>query len=122
MVPAPDSVPGLSTGAVRDAAGFELRFPGAGHAPDNVVAYFPRQRVLLGGCLVKADTATTMGYVGAADVENWPVAVARVRAAYPQARLVVPGHGRVSGPEALVHTKRLVAEKGPAARRATSRP
>jgi metallo-beta-lactamase class B len=116
-VPAPDSVPGLSAAAVRDGAGFELFYPGAGHAPDNVVAYFPAQRVLFGGCLVRADTATTVGNVADADVDNWPRAVARVRAAYPDARLVVPGHGAVGGVSALAWTERLVTEKGPAARR-----
>ena len=110
--PAPDSVIGLESGARRDPAGFELLYPGAGHTRDNVVVYFPRQRVLLGGCLVKADTATTLGNVADADVPNWPRAVARVRAAYPEARIVIPGHGALGGPSALTWTERLVREKG----------
>lgn len=120
-VPAPDSVPGLTAGRVRDAAGFELLFPGHGHTPDNIVVYFPAQRVLHGGCMIKADTATTMGNVADADVQSWPRAVARVRAAYPGVRLVIPGHGAVGGPAALPSTERLVAEKGPAAK-AAARP
>lgn len=110
--PAPDSIPGLGSGPWRDSAGFELLHPGAGHTRDNVVAYFPRQRVLLGGCLVKADTATTLGNVADADVPNWPRAVARVRAAYPEVRIVIPGHGALGGPSALAWTERLVREKG----------
>ena len=120
-VQAPDSVPGLTAGRVRDAAGFELLFPGHGHTPDNIVVYFPAQRVLHGGCMIKADTATTMGNVADADVRSWPRAVARVRAAYPEVRLVVPGHGAVGGPAALPWTERLVTEKGPAAK-AAARP
>ena len=111
----PDSIAGLAAAPVRDAAGFELRFPGAGHAPDNIVVYVPAARLLFGGCLVKPDTATTVGNVADADVVNWPRAVAAVRAAYPDARIVVPGHGAVSGPSALAATERLIAEKGPAA-------
>lgn len=112
----PDSVPGLSAHTVRDAAGFDLLYPGAGHTPDNIVVYFPGQRVLLGGCLIKSDTATAVGNVADADVDHWPRAVARVRAEFPALRTVVPGHGAVSGPAALPWTERLIREKGPLAR------
>jgi beta-lactamase class A/glyoxylase-like metal-dependent hydrolase (beta-lactamase superfamily II) len=103
----PDSVPGLSAGRVADAAGFELLHPGPGHTPDNLVAYFPAQRVLFGGCLVKSDTATTRGNLREADLAAWPATVARVRATYPRVLRVVPGHGAVGGPRALTHTERM---------------
>ncbi|MET0397304.1 MAG: subclass B1 metallo-beta-lactamase [Longimicrobiaceae bacterium] len=101
--------------------GAEVFFPGAGHTPDNVVVYFPRQRVLFGGCLVKADTATTVGNVADADVPGWPGALARVRQRYPAMATVVPGHGAVSGPGALRVTETVVREKGPAALEALRR-
>lgn len=110
-----DSLAGLDLRPVLAGTGAEVYFPGAGHAPDNVVVYFPRQRVLYGGCLVKADTATTVGNVADADVPGWPAAVARVRDRYPAARQVVPGHGAVSGPAALSVTERVIRERGPAA-------
>lgn len=113
-LPAPEEVAGLVTGALRES-GLELFYPGAGHTRDNVVAWFPEQRVLFGGCLVKADTATTVGNVADADVPNWPRAVAAVRERYPSTRLVVPGHGAVSGPAAFRATEELIATKGPAA-------
>ena len=116
--PLPDSLAGLAAAPRADAAGFELFYPGAGHTADNVVAYFPAAGVLFGGCLVKSDTATTVGNVADADVAAWPRTVARVRERYRGARLVVPGHGAVSGPEALTVTEALIAEKGPAARAA----
>lgn len=103
----PDTVPGLSSRRVVGAGEFQLLFPGPGHTPDNVVAYFPRQRVLFGGCLVKSDTATTRGYVGEANLAAWPASVARVRAAFPAVLTVVPGHGAESGPRALTHTERM---------------
>ena len=101
-----------------DASGFELFYPGAGHTADNVVAYFPAAGVLFGGCLVKSDTATTVGNVADADVDAWPQTVARVRARYPEVDRVVPGHGAVSGPAALTVTEALIAEKGPTAKAA----
>ncbi|GLC23950.1 subclass B1 metallo-beta-lactamase [Roseisolibacter agri] len=118
----PDSIPGLAAAPQRDPAGFELRFPGAGHAPDNIVVYVPAARLLFGGCLVKPDTATTVGNIADADVANWPRAVAAVRTAYPDARLVVPGHGAVGGPSALTWTERLIAEQGTAAAERLRRP
>lgn len=113
-VAAPDVLPGLDVGAVR-VGGVELFYPGAGHARDNVVAWFPEQRVLFGGCLLKVDTATTVGNVADADVPNWPQAVARVSRSYPETRIVVPGHGAVSGASAYRVTRELIASKGPAA-------
>ncbi|HEU0079928.1 MAG TPA: subclass B1 metallo-beta-lactamase [Longimicrobiaceae bacterium] len=115
-----EAVPGLES-APATVEGAEVFFPGAGHAPDNVVVYFPRQRVLYGGCLVKADTATTVGNVADADVPGWPAVVERVRERYPAARVVVPGHGAVSGPDALRVTRELVRDKGPAALEALRR-
>ena len=34
----------------------------------------------------------------------WPAALERVRAAFPEAVHVVPGHGEVGGPELITHT------------------
>jgi metallo-beta-lactamase class B len=115
--PAPvlDSIPGLARSARRDPARFELFFPGVGHSPDNIVAYFPKSRVVFGGCLLKPDTATTTGNVADADVVQWPKTVARVAARYPNVTTVVPGHGAVSTARALTVTQTLITEKGPAA-------
>ncbi|HET7230136.1 MAG TPA: subclass B1 metallo-beta-lactamase [Longimicrobium sp.] len=111
--PAPDSVPGLAERPWSDPAGFEVRYAGPGHTRDNVVVWFPAQHLLFGGCMVKSDTATTVGNVRDADVAAWPRTVASVRAAYPAVRLVVPGHGRVSAPDALTHTEQLIGTKAP---------
>jgi metallo-beta-lactamase class B len=110
-----DSVAGLARAATRDVAGFELFFPGAGHSPDNIVAYFPTQRVLFGGCLIKPDSATTTGNVADADVAEWPKTVARVAARYRDASTVIPGHGAISGRKAFEATERVIIEKGPSA-------
>ena len=110
-----DSIAGLAHSARRDPAGFELYFPGVGHSPDNIVAYFPKSHVLFGGCLLKPDTATTTGNVADADVVQWPKTVARVAARYPDVTTVVPGHGAVSTARALSVTQTLITEKGPAA-------
>jgi glyoxylase-like metal-dependent hydrolase (beta-lactamase superfamily II) len=117
-LPALDVVRALGTS--RDAeplteGPLQLFYPGPGHTRDNIVVWFPRQGVLFGGCLIKADTATTVGNVADADVPSWPDAVRRVREAYPDARVVVPGHGAVGGHAAFEVTETIVRTKGPAA-------
>ncbi len=111
--PAPDAL--FSSGAFSDPRGFEAFFPGAGHAPDTIVVWFPQQRVLFGGCLVKAEESADLGYVGEADLGRWPAAIAAVRARYPEAAIVVPGHGAPGTRRALERTLELLAAKVKAA-------
>jgi metallo-beta-lactamase class B len=73
---------------------------GEGHTRDNVVGYFPDEHVLFGGCMVKEIDASK-GYLGDANVGEWSATVEKVKAAYPEAKVVVPGHG-ASGTAALL--------------------
>jgi metallo-beta-lactamase class B len=97
-----------------DPLGFEAFYPGAGHAPDNIVVWFPAERILFGGCLVKAEVAPDLGNVADADLAHWPSAVDAVRARYPEAAIVVPGHGPVGTLQALVHTVDLLRARAAA--------
>jgi metallo-beta-lactamase class B len=82
-------------------------FPGAAHAPDNLVVYVPAQQVLFGGCMVRA-LDSGLGPLGEADLKSWQLAIERVRTRFPGATLIVPGHGEPGGPELLAHTRALV--------------
>lgn len=106
----PEAVAGLDAKARRDPEGFELFYPGAGHARDNIVVYFRRQRVLFGGCLVKSVTSPNLGNTADASLDEWPMTIRRVRQTYPAARVVVPGHGTVRG-DALGRTLELLADR-----------
>lgn len=86
----------------------EVFYPGAGHAPDNLVVYVPEARVLVGGCAVFEAARQTPGYTGDADLAAWPESIRRVRARYPDAEMVFPGHGLPGGPELLDHTVAVV--------------
>jgi metallo-beta-lactamase class B len=76
------------------------RYFGEGHTKDNVVGYFPAERVLFGGCLVK-ELDASKGYLGDANLSAWSATVERVKQAYPHVQLVVPGHG-AHGDKALL--------------------
>jgi glyoxylase-like metal-dependent hydrolase (beta-lactamase superfamily II) len=99
-----------------DHDGFEVFHPGAGHSPDNVVVWLPRERVLFGGCLVKSAAARDLGNTADADVAHWDDAVMAVLARYPRAAIVVPGHGAEGGTGLLTHTRDLVVTLGGVAR------
>jgi metallo-beta-lactamase class B len=85
-----------------------LLYPGPGHAPDNIVVWLPRQRLLFAGCLVRSVSSDDLGDTSDADIERWPVAVRRVIERYREARILVPGHGPTGGPELLSHTMELL--------------
>lgn len=84
---------------------------GAGHTTDNVVVWLPRQKVLFAGCLVKSLDSNSLGNTKDGDLAAYPATLRKVQAAYPQARIVVPGHGDWGGPELIEHTLGLCQEK-----------
>ena len=87
----------------------ECRFLGPGHATDNVVVWLPAEQILFGGCMVKELAATGAGNTeDAAPLEEWRRTVERVQKRYPDARIVVPGHGTEGGAELLEHTKQIL--------------
>lgn len=79
---------------------------GEGHTRDNVVGYFPEDKALFGGCLIK-EVGAGKGNLEDANVKAWSATVRKVKARYPQAKIVVPGHGKVGGAELLDFTVKL---------------
>ncbi len=83
---------------------------GPGHSIDNIVVWLPKQKILFGGCLVKSLDAESLGNTQDGDLQAYPTTLQRVRAAYPQAKIVVPGHGQWGGPELIDYTLKLCLE------------
>lgn len=90
----------------------EVFYPGAGHSPDNLVVYVPEAGILFGGCAIHEQSRETAGNVEDADLPAWPASVLRVRARYPDAEIIVPGHGAPGGPDLLDHTVAIVEAHG----------
>lgn len=82
------------------------RYFGPGHTGDNAVTYLEEEKVLFGDCLVKAQGASK-GFLGDADVERWSQTVSKVKETFPEAQVVIPGHGPVGGTELLDYTIEL---------------
>jgi metallo-beta-lactamase class B len=81
-------------------------FFGEGHTRDNIVGYFPADNVLFGGCLLKELNASK-GYLGDANITAWSYTVEKVKQAYPEVKIVVPGHGAYGNASLLDYTIRL---------------
>lgn len=82
------------------------KFLGEGHTKDNVVAYFPKDKVMFGGCLIKEINAAK-GFLGDANVADWSNTVAKVKKTYPTVQIIVPGHGKSGGKDLLDYTIKL---------------
>ncbi len=86
----------------------ELYYPGPGHTVDNIVTWIADEKVLFGGCLVKAGDYKTLGFTKEADLAAWPATLVRLKNRFPAVRLLVPGHGDPGGPELIDHTLELL--------------
>ncbi len=78
-------------------------FPGHAHAPGNIVSYIEEESLLFGGCMVKA-LGAGFGNLNDADTILWARTIRNVGRQFPQAEIVIPGHGKVGGTELLDYT------------------
>jgi metallo-beta-lactamase class B len=89
---------------------FETFYPGAGHTRDNIAVWFPKEKILVGGCLVKSMEATTIGNIVDASVEQWPSTIRKLSERFKDARFVIPGHeGWQGGTKQFAHTLKIIA-------------
>lgn len=87
-----------------------IKFYGEGHTIDNVVAYYPLENILFGGCLIKEINATK-GYLGDANLSAWSGTVEKIKKDYPKLKIVVPGHGKYGNIKLLDYTIKLFANQ-----------
>lgn len=82
------------------------KYFGEGHTRDNVVVYFPAENILFGGCLIK-ELGANKGFLGDANVNSWSNTVENVKKRFPNAKIVVPGHGEYGNVDLLDYTINL---------------
>ena len=83
-------------------------YPGPSHTIDNVVVYFPKRKILFGGCMIKSLNSKDAGYTADADMQKWPRSVEKVLDKYKDAKIVVPGHGNYGDTGLIKHTIELL--------------
>jgi len=88
----------------------EVYYPGGGHTIDNLVVWLPNSKILYGGCFIRSLESSGLGYTGEAKIDQWPQSAENTISKYSEAKIVVPGHGKIGDFGLLKHTK-LLAEK-----------
>ena len=89
---------------------FEVYFPGESHTIDNTVVYLHHNKIVFGGCMTKGYMYKTPGYLGFANMKEWPKSIENVIERFPDCKIVVPGHGNYGGKDILYHTLKIVNE------------
>lgn len=87
------------------------KYLGGGHAKDNIFVWIPKEKMLFGGCCVKAANARNLGNTADADLEAWPNTIDKAKKQFAEAKIVIPGHGQIGGMELLEHTSKLLSER-----------
>jgi glyoxylase-like metal-dependent hydrolase (beta-lactamase superfamily II) len=97
VIPA-DNVFDLTKGKEFSFSGEKVQvfYPGPAHSKDNVVIYFPKQKILFGGCMIKPKS---LGYLGDADLNSWPESARKLKRF--DITTLIPGHGAWGGPEMI---------------------
>ena len=70
--------------------------------------YTSRQRTCYTVVAVHELSSTSAGNVADADLAEWPTSVERIQKHYPEAEVVIPGHGLPGGLDLLQHTANVV--------------
>lgn len=87
---------------------FEVFYPGKGHAPDNIVVWFDKEKILYGGCFIKGATSTNLGNLADSDVKEWDGSIKRVQAKFEKPLYIIPGHEDWTNIGSLKNTYKLV--------------
>jgi len=81
---------------------------GGAHSADNIVIWIPSEEILFGGCMIRDINSTGLGNTSDAEIDQWLPTIEKVIENFPNAKIVIPGHGQIGGIELLEHTKTQV--------------
>jgi metallo-beta-lactamase class B len=82
-------------------------YVGPSHTADGIFVYFPEERILYGGCILKEQ----LGNLAFADVEEYPKTLRKLRARGLKIRTIVAGHwSPLHGPDLIDDYLRLLEE------------
>lgn len=86
---------------------FKTIYPGPGHAPDNIVVWFEKEKILYGGCLIKSTDDSTLGNLGDANVNEYAKTLMHVQATCLNPNHIIPGHNSWKSNKSLEHTLKM---------------
>lgn len=89
----------------------ELSYMGEAHSTDNIIAWLEDEKILFGGCMVRALESKSKGNLSDANEEEWPKTLKKVKKKYKEAKTVIPGHGNYGDINLLKHSIDLTKKK-----------
>ncbi|MBL7742031.1 MAG: subclass B1 metallo-beta-lactamase [Chitinophagaceae bacterium] len=109
-LPVPDH--GLADSTTISFGSFHLvgRYFGPAHTMDHIVVWIPEEKILFADCMVKETASKDLGYTDDGDLKAYASTLQKVKAAFPLAKIVVPGHGQHGGMKLVDHTITLTKQ------------
>jgi len=89
---------------------FQIYYPGRGHAPDNIVIWFAKEKILYGGCLIKSVDDKSLGNLGDASIEDYATTIKNAQGKCKNPKFVIPGHYDWTSTKSLDHTLKMAEE------------
>lgn len=87
-----------------DQYAFEIFYPGQAHTTDNIVIWFPREKILYGGCLIKGSSDTNLGFLGDGNVKEYANTLKKVQQKYPNPKHIIIAHNDWNDLNSLKHS------------------
>ncbi|PJE45665.1 MAG: hypothetical protein CUR34_12570 [Sediminibacterium sp.] len=98
------------TSFVVDEYQFETYYPGEGHTKDNIVIWFPKEKILLGGCLIKGAKDENLGYLGDGNKIEYANTLLKVQRKFPNPRFIITTHSDWKNINSLKNSIRMAKQ------------
>lgn len=89
---------------------FYTYYPGHGHAPDNIIIWFDKEKILYGGCLVKSVADGDLGNLGDASIDGYAITIRNVMERCRNPKFIIPGHNDWTDTGSLEHTLKMAQQ------------
>lgn len=89
---------------------FQTYYPGHGHAPDNIVIWFEKEKVLYGGCLIKSADDSNLGNLADASSKDYATTIKNVQAMCKNPKYIITGHNDWTNTRSLAHTLEMALQ------------
>ncbi len=99
-----------SVGSIVNLGKIDVLYPGPAHAMDNLMVWLPQEKILFGGCAIRAKGASSIGNTAHGDINSWLEVMKSITRQYPSAKIVVPGHGEPGDFSLISNTLTLVSK------------